>query len=335
MKNILTKYRDILFLNTNNGHLLKPSFSLLYLLISVFVLLGGGIQIFFAVNLHNANKIVVATSTEYKNISKDFNYVKEQYELTVDKYNYINSALQNAHRKYQEYKNEVDYYERLNFYYYGYILEQREANYQASKWYKVIREKDKALINTQSELNTLTPKYERLLAAFLSIEQKQNEAIANYKKIAPMGAYHLNESTRSGIIALIIICFVSFVLGIFLFLLWLKRIEYVNQTSIEADGFVIQPIAHFIQTLGVSMGIFVSIYGFFNSLVAIIFKVNFGSFFLQSFFVNNHPVESDGFNTIFSSLITPIIYGAAIFVIFIVISKSIKSIYVIPNNTRK
>ncbi|MCK9255945.1 MAG: hypothetical protein M0P36_09185 [Bacteroidales bacterium] len=147
--------------------------------------------------------------------------------------------------------------------------------------------------------------------------------------IAPLYAFYDMvqefDTASSGVIFGAILVWIGLV-GIcwFSFQLWWDRSKKVLETSKDNDEFVATPVlSHFVQTFGEWLGIFIAVFGFYASLIALIFA---GSrFYFLGDFISEGAI----------ALITLPILGFSIIVISRYLAELMRAIVAIANNTKK
>ena len=113
------------------------------------------------------------------------------------------------------------------------------------------------------------------------------------------------------------------------FQLWWDRKDKVITTSGESDEFVATPVfAHFIQTFGEWLGLFIGVVGFLISILVLLILGEEGAFVM----------ERVGFDFVASGLIQALlmpVYGFLIIVTTRFVAEQAKALATIANNTRK
>lgn len=182
----------------------------------------------------------------------------------------------------------------------------------------------------------MKPEYDKLSLEYNQTSQEYQVAVDKYNIIAPKGAFHRADIKFKAIVALLLFSVLAIFIGLINFQIFWDRKSKIILTSKNNDEFTAIPvIAHYIQTLGESIGTYVGIMGTFTILIAIVFKVCFGTYGLDRLFITGLENLSNNLSAGILYLFLPIIAGFITVVLFRVISEGIKAIVVIANNTKK
>ena len=315
----------------DKGSFFREPISWVYYLYAFLSLAIPVYIIFLAFNLHLAYSNRDESRVKFEIVSEQYNIVKDKYDAAVQVSRQFNSEKQNAYRNYESARNNTNYY--LGYYNY-YQQQYADAKQQQDFWNKEY----KALIikadTAQKIVQQITPEYESKLKEYNLVYEEYQSKINKYDSIAPKGAFHKAGIGVGAIVAIIVFCVAIILFGIINFLLFRDRVSALKESSNEEDEFVAVPtIAHFIQTIGESIGIYVAIIGFFTILTAALFDVCFGYYGLGKMYIID--LESIKPQIGLPAAFLPIIAGFFVIFLFRVIAESIKAIVVIANNTRK
>jgi hypothetical protein len=301
--------------------------ALLSLIIPIYIMIT-------AFNLHIAYNNRESSRVKFGIVSVEYNEIHDQYNEAVQVLRQITSEKQSAYRSYDNARRNAENY--FNYYNYGYQQQYEDAKRQTDYWdveYKALKIKTDTAQNTVQQIE---PIYESKLKIFNLVNEEYQLNISKYNDIAPAGAFHKDNIKVNAILALIFFCIAIILFGILNFLLFRDRVLGLKINAKEIDEFVAVPtIAHFIQTIGESIGVYVAVFGFFTIMIAALFDVCFGYYGLGRLFVVDLEFITQKPQIGLPSALLPVIGGFFIIFLFRIISESIKAIVVIANNTRK
>ncbi len=317
----------------DNGIFFRKPLSWLYVVFAVLSLLAPIYLIYNAFSLNSAYNSRDNCRKKFEIVSQQFEEIKQKYETAVQIADQSRSEAQNAYQNYsQANRNAQSYASYLQYY----KQEYENAIKQSKQWYATYKESDSKYNEALKETEKLKPEYDKISSEYSQTRQEYQVTIDKYNSLAPKGAFHTAGIKIKAIIALLLFSVISVFIGLVNFQIFWDRKSKMNLTSKDNDEFTAIPaVAHFIQTVGESIGTYIGIMGTFTILIAIVFKVCFGIYGLGKIYITD--IESLSANLIagIPYLLLPIIAGFMGIVLFRVIGEGIKAIVVIANNTRK
>jgi hypothetical protein len=359
MKNIIFNFSKPLLTSIDNGDFFRKPVRWLYILLAFLSIILPLYLIYNAVYLNAAYHSKEEYRVKLEVVSNQINQIKGKYDTLQLNVKNFENELNSSTREYNEAVNYVnDYTYRLQYnsqmnnneFYY----DTQGQNNPQDDIRRLLEEAQKKSIEllgiktecetkfTEAKLKKDKMKFEvdQLNSDFTQINKDLQLKINDYNEIAPAGAFYNPSSKTKAIIALVIFMLISLLVGLVNFQIFWDRKNRIHSTSNENDEFTATPVvAHYIQTIGESVGFYVAIMGFFTVLIAFLFKVCFGVYGLENFFINNLEYLSQNLSENFkkgiSLLLYPIFAGFAIILSFRVIGESIKALVVIANNTKK
>lgn len=358
MKNIIFNFSKPFLASIDNGSFFRKPIGWLYVLLAFFSLTSPLFLIYNAVSLNSAYNGKEECRVKLEVVSNQIKSVKSKYDSLQLIVENINNDLNSASRQYMQAVNEVNEYayrlqynsQVINNDYYNEMQSQSNPQEDIRKLLEDAQKKSIELLNIktgfETKINEARQNKEKLKVEidqfnldYVQIDKELQLKISDYNEIAPAGAFHNSVTKSDAIMALIIFTLISLFVGLLNFQIFWDRKNKINSTSNENDEFSATPVvAHYIQTIGESVGSYVAIMGFFTVLTAFLFKVCFGNYGLVNFFINNLEYLSqnltDNLKKGVSLLLFPIFAGFAVILFFRVIGEGIKAIVVIANNTK-
>lgn len=317
----------------DNGIFFRKPFSWLYILFAVISLLVPAYLIYNAFSLNSAYNSRDNAREKFEIVSRQFEEIKQKYESAVQITRQSKSEAQNAYQNYSQAQRNAEYYS--NYYQY-YKQEYENAQQQSKQWLATYKELETKYNAALQESEKLKPEYEKINSEYNQASQEYQVTIDKYNGIAPKGAFHKAGIATRAIIALLLFSVLAIFIGLVNFQIFWDRKSKMNLTSKDNDEFIAIPVvAHYIQTLGESIGTYIGIMGTFTVLIAIVFKVCFGTYGLGRLFITDLEILSNNLIAGIPYLLLPAIVGFITFILFRVTGEAIKAIVVIANNTRK
>ena len=317
----------------DNGFFFRKPFSWLYVFFAALSLIAPIYLIFNAFSLNSAYNSREKCREKFEIVSQQFEVIKQKYNSAVQIANQSRSEVQTALQNCNQANRNIQYYSN---YYQNYKQEYDNAQNQSKQWLAKYREAEtKSNASTQESVK-LKPEYDKMSLEFNQTNQEYQVTIDKYNSLAPKGAFHTAGIKVKAIMALLVFSLLAIFIGMVNFQIFWDRKSKMNTTSNENDEFTAIPaVAHFIQTIGESIGTYAGIMGTFTILIAIGFKVCFGSYGLGKLFIIDIENLSNNLIAGIPYILLPIIVGFMTIVLFRVIGEAIKAIVVIANNTRK
>lgn len=306
----------------DKGIFFRKPFGWLYVIIAIASILAPVYLIYSAIHLN--------TAFEYRERCRiAFEKAQPEYEIAQQGFNPIQVTMEqyktgerNASQRMRNANQNVNYYANY-FQYYQQQYQSAQIEYQrAQKEYNDVRV---AIQKYEPIWQAAKQKLEKANQEYQRTSQEYNSAQQSYYQIALPGSFHKNGIGSKAIIALVLYSIMALFAGWINFQLWWNRKSKLAITAKEDDEFAAIPVvAHFIQTIGESLGTMIVIIGFFTALFIAIFQVCFCNFYMSFLHANMDTVY----------IFYPIIYGFIAIIIFRIIAEGIKAIVVIANNTR-
>lgn len=317
----------------DKGIFFRKPFSWLYIFFAVLSLLAPIYLIYSAFNLHAAYITRDKAREKFEIVSRQFQIVKQKYESAVQVANQSKSESREAYENYRNANSNASYYSNyLNYY----REEYDRARQQANQWYSTWQEAEKRNSSALEEVEKIRPEYEKGSNEYDQSNQEYQATVDKYDSVAPKGAFHKAGIRVKALFALLLFSVLSVFIGLVNFQIFWDRKSKMDLTSKDNDEFTAIPaIAHYIQTLGESIGTYIAIMGTFTTLIAILFNVCFGTYGLGRLFLTSLEDLSNHLVAGIPYLFLPVLAGFTIIVLFRVIGEGIKAIVVIANNTRK
>lgn len=317
----------------DNGNFFRKPFSWLYIFFAVLSLIAPIYLIYNAFALNSAYDSRDKCREKFEIVSQQFDGIKQKYNSAVQIANQSRSAAQNAYQNYTQASRNMQYYGN---YIQNFRQDYENAQKQSKQWLAAYNEAvNKSNLASQESAN-LKPEYDKISLEFNQTNQEYLATIEKYNSQAPKGAFHTPNIKVRAILALLLFSLLTIFIGLVNFQIFWDRKSKMNLTSKENDEFTAFPaVAHYIQTFGESIGTYIGIMGTFTILIAMLFKVCFGTYGLGKLFIIDIENLSNNLLTGIPYILLPIIAGFMTIVLFRVIGEGIKAIVVIANNTRK
>lgn len=316
----------------DNGVFFRKPFGWIYIFLAVLSLAAPFYLIYSSLRLNNAYFDRENARDRYEVFMHKFESLKTNYETSLQNYTRFSNDAQNARYQYQQASQNVTYYQLYSQYY---PQEYQNAKQQERQWLSNWKENEKKSKEAQLEYEKLKPEYDKGIVEFNQLSNDYQIAMNNYETKSPQGAFHDSDNRFKSVIGLIVFCLLSVCVGIINYLIFWNRKSKLDLIHKEKDEFLAIPVfAHFIQTIGESIGTYIGIMGFFTVLIALLFKVCFGVFGLKSLFVIDISNLAHNYETGIPYLIIPLISGFLTIMMFRVVSEGIKSLAIIANNTK-
>ncbi len=317
----------------DNGFFFRKPFSCLYILFAALSLILPIYLIYNAFSLNSAYNSRDNCREKFEIVSQQFQEIKQKYESAVQIVNQSRSDAQTAYQNYNQANSNAQYYGN---YYQNYRQEYENAQQQSKQWLATYKESQTKYNAALQESEKIKPEYDKINSEYNQTRQEYQVTIDKYNSLAPKGAFHTAGMKVKAIIALLLFSLLSIFIGLVNFQIFWDRKSKMNLTSKDNDEFsAIPAVAHYIQTVGESIGTYIGIMGTFTILIAIVFKVCFGTYGLGKLFITDLENLSNNLIVGIPYLLLPIIAGFLTIVLFRVIGEGIKAIVVIANNTRK
>ena len=315
----------------DKGVFFRKPFGWLYILLAILSLIAPIYLIYSSVNLHIAYQNRENTRHTYEAFNLKFEGLKQNYETSFQNYNKAANDAQNAYQNYRQANQNVTYYQTYSQYY---PQEYQNAREQSKQWLSNWKNLDSIRSTSQKEYEKIKPAYDKDLVEFNRLNNENQIAMGNYESKAPQGAFHLFDNNFRSVIGLALFCLLSILVGWINFMIFWNRKSTLNLIHKEDDEFTAIPVfAHFIQTIGESMGAYIGVMGFFTLLIALLCKVCFGVFGLNSLFPMSVQNLSEEFQIGIPYLLVPLIAGFLVVILSKIVAEGIKAFAIIANNT--
>jgi hypothetical protein len=320
----------------DNGQIFRKPISWLYLALAVLMLLAPFYLIYTAISLNTANIKVENNKVKFEVFAAEFEKTRVAYDTISVNYNEGLDGVQNAYENYSQLNQNAENYK--SYLAYGSYYAQEYENYKsrAESWYstwKSLEEENQVLAK---KLEVLKPAFEKGMKQYNTLNADYLNALNNYERKRPEGAFHASNSKVLSVIALVLFCFFILIIGLInALVLWSRSVD-LKQLNAENDKFTAIPVlSHFIQTIGETMATYIATMGFATVLIAVAFKTCFGVFGLGELYVVHIERLSENYEMGIPYLLVPII--AAFFLLWFskIIAEAIKTLVAIANNTQK
>ncbi|MFZ4724747.1 MAG: hypothetical protein ACOYMD_04810 [Paludibacter sp.] len=326
-KSFVKPYLSIL----DNGVFFRKPFSWLYILIAVLSLIAPVYLMYSAINLHVAFNKRENSKVKYEVFMQKFEGLKQNYETAMQNTNQFSNDAQNAYNNYEQAKQNIEYYKNYIEYY---PQDYQNAKDQSKQWYASWKDFDMKSKAAQKEYESLKPQYDKDFIVYNQLNNDYMMAIDNYNQKTPQGAFHSSDSKFQSFIALIFFSILVIFIGWINFqIFWNRKSSLQNITKENDEITAIPVVAHFIKTIGESLGTYIGVMGFFTLLIALIFKSCFGIFGLNQLFPISVESLTRDYEMGIPFLLVPLFAGFFTILLFRIIAEGVNLLAVITNNT--
>lgn len=311
----------------DNGRFFNKPIGWLYAAIAVFSLLLAVFLVYTTIWWNNSYQKTSESRKVYQEVLLP-EYQKMKYAhdtLTKIVVNY-GKVMNNAIDCLNDATKQADYYGTYASYGPEYKQIYTNALDVQHQWELAFKDASDRWDLANSKLDVIKPKYEKLKRHFQKAEKEYLDSKSVFDMVDQFGTVIKGNDAPRGkiIVGIILYSFMVFLVGILNFLLWWSRFLDLKTLIRVQDKFVVTPIAaHFLQTFGESLGIIVSIWGFFAELIQQVCHLTVGQFGLS--------YTQFGVFSIF----IPIVVGFLIAFVFRIVAELLKAVVVIANNTGK
>lgn len=311
----------------DNGRFFKKPIGWLYAAIAVFSLIAAVFLVFTTIWWNNSYQKTSESRKVYQEVLLP-EYQKMKYAhdtLTKIVVNY-GKVMNNAIDCLNDATKQADYYGTYASYGPEYKQIYTNALDVQQQWELAFKDASDRWDLANAKLEVIKPKYEKLKLHFQKAEKEYLDSKSVFDMVDQFGTVIKGHDAPGGkaIVGIILYSFMVILVGILNFLLWWSRFLDLKTLIRVQDKFVVTPIAaHFLQTIGESLGITVCLWGFFAELIRQTCHITVGQFGLS--------YTQFGIFSIF----IPIVAGFLIAFVFRIVAELLKAVVVIANNTGK
>jgi len=309
----------------DNGKFFRKPFGWLYAVIAVFSLLTPFLLVFSTIWWNNAYQNKFDSKKLYQEVLlpeyQKIKYSNDTLQHSVDKYG---QEMNNAIDCLTKATKQADYYGEYASYGPEYQQLYTNALDVKHQWDAAYNDATDRWDVANAELDSLKPKYEKVKLNYQKAQAEFNAAAKEFRIVDQLGTVFKRNEMKSGntIVALLLFSLMALLLGALNFLLWWSRLMDLKTLFKVQDKFVATPVAsHFIQTLGESLGLTISLWGFFTALIYFTCHITIGQFGLYL----------TGFG--FFSIFLPFLVGFIIMFVFRIMAELLKAVVVIANGS--
>jgi hypothetical protein len=311
----------------DNGKFFRKPIGWLYSVIAVSSLLAPIFLVYSTIWWNKAYQEKEESRQFYQEVVKPeylkLKYVNDTLTQVVESYG---KEMNNAIDCLTKATKQADYYGEYASY--GPEYEQIYVNALDVKrqWDEVYKDATNRWDAANAELDAQKPKFEKIKLSFQKAEAEYKAAEDEFQMINQFGTVFRSGEMQNGstIVGLVLFSLMVLLLGTLNFLLWWSRLIDLKTIIKVQDTFVATPVAsHFIQTSGESLGLIITIWGFFTALIYFTCDLSMGQLGLNF----------TAFGVV--SIFIPIVAGFLIVFIFRIIAELLKVGSVIANNMAK
>ena len=308
----------------DNGDFFRKPFGWLYAVIAISSLLAPIFLVMSTIWWNNANQDKMGCQTFYKDIVmpeyQKLKYTNDTLTQVVEKYG---KEMNNAVDCLTKATKQADYYGEYASY--GPEYQQLYVNALDVKrqWDEVYKDATNRWDDANADLDAQKPKFEKIKQSYQKAEAEYKAADEKFQMVNQIGTVFRSGEMQNGstIVGIVIFSLMVLLLGALNFLLWWNRLIDLRSIIKVQDTFVATPVAsHFIQTSGESLGLIITLWGFFTALIYFTCNLSMGQLGLN--------FTALGVISIF----LPIVAGFLIIFIFRIISELLKVGAFIANN---
>ncbi len=315
------------FLNLlDNGKFYRKPFGWMYAAIAVVFLLTPVFMVYSTIWWNNAYQNKLDSEKMYKEVLlpkyQKIKYSNDTLSRVVETYG---KEMNNAIDCLTKATKQADYYGEYASYGPDYQQIYSNALDVKSQWDVAYKEASERWDVANAELDVLK-------ARFNKVKKLHDKALSDYQEDAQEfdlvnqfgTVFSLSELNKGhAIAAMVLFTLMVLLVGILNFLLWWSRLLGLKSLIKVQDKFVVTPVAsHFIQTVGESLGLTISLWGFFTALI----------FYTCHLAIAQLGVNFTDFGAV--SLVLPIVFGFLIAFVFRILAELLKAVVVLANNNR-
>lgn len=311
----------------DNGKFFRMPFGWLYAALAISSLFAPVFLVLSTIWWNNANQDKLASQQ----------YLQEVVKPEYDKLKIVNDTLSKAVETYgKEMNNAVDCLtkatKQADYYgeYASYGPEYKQIYDNAldvkRQWDEVYKNASNRWDAANTQLDAQKPKFEKLKRSYQKAKAEYEAAEEEFQMINRFGTIFKSGETQNGstIMGMVLFSLMVLLLGALNFMLWWNRLIDLKKLINVQDAFVATPVAsHFIQTSGESLGLIVTLWGFFSALIYFTCNLSMGQLGL----------DFSALGVI--SILLPIIAGFLIVFIFRIFAELMNVGVVIANNLAK
>jgi hypothetical protein len=308
----------------DNGKFYRKPFGWLYASISIAFLLAPVFLVFSTIWWNNANRNRMESQKTYMEVLQPkYDKIKFSTDTLAKKVAAYGKEMNNAIDCLTKATKQADYYGEYASYGPEYQQIYSNALDVKRQWDQAYKDVADRWDVANAELDGLKVRYERIRKLY---EQARNDYESDRKEfdfVDRFGAVFQYTDAKGGKNAVILVLFVLMALltGTMNFLLWWSRLLDLKSLVKVQDKFVVTPVAaHFIQTVGESLGITIAVWGFFTAVIQLTCQYSM------------MPDLFPYFHLGVVSLVLPIGMGFLAAFLFRIAAELLKSLVVLANN---
>ncbi|HET9570057.1 MAG TPA: hypothetical protein VFP20_01440 [Bacteroidales bacterium] len=300
----------------DNGKFFRKPFGWFYAVIAVSSLLAPIFLVYTTIWWNKANQDKLQSQRIYQEVTKpEYLKAKYAYDTLSKAVEAYAKEMNNAVDCLTKATKQADYYGEYASYGPEYQQIYDNALDVKKQWEEVYKDASNRWDASNNALDAQKPKFDKVKLLYQKAEADYKAAEAEFQLVNQFGTVFNSGEMHKGsaIVGLILFSIMILLLGALNFLLWWSRLIDLKSLIKVQDTFVAVPLAsHFIQTCGESLGMIISIWGFFTALIFYTCNLSIGQFGLD--------FESFGILSIF----LPIILGFLVIFIFRILAELLK-----------
>jgi len=255
----------------DNGKFFRKPFGWLYAIIAISSLLAPIFLVFSTIWWNNAFHDKVESQKFFQEVVKPqylkVKYVNDTLTQVVETYG---KEMNNAVDCLTKATKQADYYGEYASY--GPEYQQIYVNALDVKrqWDQVYKDATNRWDAANAELDAYKPKFKKIKLNYQRAAADYKAAEEEFQMINQFGTVFKSGEVQNGntIMGLVLFSLMVLLLGSLNFLLWWNRLIDLKSLIKVQDTLVATPVAsHFIQTGGESLGLIITLWGFFTALI--------------------------------------------------------------------
>lgn len=310
----------------DNGKFFRKPFGWLYAVIAIFSLLTPFLLAYSTIWWNIAYQNRIESQILYEKVLPEYQKIKfsnDTLQRSVDKYG---KEMNNAIDCLTKATKQADYYGEYASYGPEYTQIYTNSLDVKRQWDVAYKDAAGRWEVANAELDSLKSIFKKVKITYQKAEAAYNASVYEFQIVDQLGTVFKRNEMKGGntIVALLLFSVMVLLLGALNFLLWWSRLMDLKTLVKVQDKFVATPVAsHFIQTFGESLGLTVSLWGFFTALIYFTCHLSIGQF--------GWSLTSLGVVSIF----LPIVVGFLIMFVFRIMAELLKAVIVIANDSHE
>lgn len=309
----------------DNGKFFRKPFEWFYAVIAILSLLAPIIMVFTTIWWNNAFQNKMESQKLYQVVLlPEYQKLQYSYDTLTHVCTKYGKEMNNAIDCLTKATKQADYYGEYASYGPEYQQIYSNALDVKRQWDAAYKDATDRWDAANSELEALKPSYDKVKLNYQNAEAKYKAATDEFLLVDQLGTVFKGNEIKSGntIVALVLFSFMILLVGAMNFLLWWSRLLKLKTLVKVQDKFVATSVAsHFIQTSGESLGLTISLWGFFTALIYFTCHLSTGQFGMN--FTNLGVI----------SIFLPIVVGFLVVFIFRIVAELLKAVIAIANHS--